>query len=161
MRAGIIIANIVGWPVIQIAIAKAMLRVPAELFDHDSFFFVPREWEQDGALYRRYFAIRKWKSLLPDGAAWLGGLSKKRLPGRDSHSLRVFLVETRRAELAHWCMLFCAPVFFLWNPPWACAVMALYAVVANLPCILAQRYNRLVLIRLLRRPVPSVALPGD
>ena len=45
----------------------------------------------------------------------------------------------------------CAPVFFLWNPWWADLVMVAYALAANLPCILAQRYNRLRFQRLLAR----------
>ena len=69
---------------------------------------------------------------------------------RDSSYLAQFLLETRRAELAHWCMLCCLPLFFLWNPPWACLVMTAYALAANLPCILAQRYNRIAIDRAVR-----------
>ncbi len=64
--------------------------------------------------------------------------------------LEQFLRETRRAEVAHWLMLLCVPLFFLWNPPWARLVMVAYALAANLPCILAQRYNRIVLYRVVR-----------
>ena len=39
--------------------------------------------------------------------------------------------------------------FFLWNPCWADLVMVAYALAANLPCILAQRYNRSRFQRLL------------
>jgi glycosyl-4,4'-diaponeurosporenoate acyltransferase len=98
-------------------------------------------------LYRDWMGVRRWKSRLPDGAPWLGGFAKKRLFARDTEYLRHFVLETRRAEVAHWCMLGCLPVFFLWNPPWACGVMSAYAVAANLPCILTQRYNRLALHR--------------
>jgi glycosyl-4,4'-diaponeurosporenoate acyltransferase len=42
-------------------------------------------------------------------------------------------------------------VFFLWNPWWGDAVIIVYAIGANLPCILAQRYNRLRLRHLLAR----------
>jgi glycosyl-4,4'-diaponeurosporenoate acyltransferase len=45
-------------------------------------------------------------------------------------------------------MFFCFPVFFTWNPPWACWVMVGYAIFANAPCIIAQRYNRLILTKL-------------
>ncbi|MCF7734052.1 MAG: hypothetical protein K9N23_20380 [Akkermansiaceae bacterium] len=43
-----------------------------------------------------------------------------------------------------------------WNSWWADAVMAAYAIAANLPCILAQRYNRLRLRRLLARSIEPV-----
>jgi glycosyl-4,4'-diaponeurosporenoate acyltransferase len=29
-------------------------------------------------------------------------------------------------------MLACLPVFFVWNPPWACWTMTVYAIAANL-----------------------------
>jgi len=47
-------------------------------------------------------------------------------------------------------MLLCTPVFYLWNPPWACVVMTLYGFAANLPCILVQRANRIKIERILR-----------
>jgi glycosyl-4,4'-diaponeurosporenoate acyltransferase len=143
-------ANIMGWPVIHVGVSFVTLRLPQKLFAHDTWLTVPRRWERDGRLYREVFAIRAWKSMLPDGAPWLGGFAKKRLHQRDPCYIARFLAETRRAELAHWCMVCCLPVFFLWNPPWACCVMTAYALAANLPCILAQRYNRIVLVRLLR-----------
>jgi len=142
-------ANILGWPVIHVVTAKIILGMPLERFASTRTPYAVRRWEQDGDIYRRYFLIRRWKPLLPDGGPWLGGFSKKRLASRSKDYLRVFILETRRAEFAHWCMLFCFPVFFLWNPPWACMVMAGYAITANLPCIVAQRYNRRVLTRLL------------
>ena len=48
----------------------------------------------------------------------------------------------RRAELAHYPILAFGPVFFAFNPWWLALVMVGYAVVANVPCILVQRYNR-------------------
>jgi glycosyl-4,4'-diaponeurosporenoate acyltransferase len=150
MTALIWTANLVGWPVIHLSMGFFALRLPPHLFAHDTWLTTPRRWERDGRLYRDVLSIQKWKSMLPDGAPWLGGFAKKKLHQRDPSYLAQFLSETRRSELAHWCMLSCLPVFFLWNPPWACCVMTAYALAANLPCILAQRYNRIVLERVLR-----------
>lgn len=44
-----------------------------------------------------------------------------------------------------------APFFFLWNPVALGAAMVVYALVANAPCLLVQRYNRARLLRLLGR----------
>ena len=150
MIAAIWAANLLGWPLIHLAIGLAALRLPPHLFARDSWLTAPRRWERDGRLYRDKLAIRKWKAMLPDGAPWLGGFAKKKFSTRDPSYLAQFLLETRRAELAHWCMLCCLPLFFLWNPPWACLVMTAYALAANLPCILAQRYNRIALDRAVR-----------
>lgn len=149
MIARIWAANILGWPLIHLSVSFLALRLPAWFFERDNWLTAPRSWESDGIVYRNVLAIRSWKSMLPDGAPWLGGFRKNKISQRDSAYLRTFVEETRRAELAHWCMLCCLPIFFLWNPPWACLVMTVYAVAANLPCILAQRYNRIVLIRVL------------
>lgn len=148
MSALVWVANLAGWPVIHVSLAAVFIRLPLERFRDDTWLTAPRHWEQEGQFYRDHFAIRAWKRLLPDGAPWLGGFAKGKLSRHDAAYLGEFLRETRRAEVAHWCMLGCLPVFFLWNPPWACWVMTLYALAANLPCILAQRYNRLVLARI-------------
>src|SRR5579871_3793604 len=150
MTALIWAANLLGWPLIHLAFGFLALHLPAHLFAQDNWLTTTRRWERDGRIYRDWLAIRKWKTLLPDGAPWLGGFAKKRVFSRDSSYLARFLLETRRAEWAHWCMLCCLPFFFLWNPPWACMVMTAYALAANLPCILAQRYNRMTLDRTVR-----------
>ena len=55
--------------------------------------------------------------------------------------LERFVVETRRAEATHWLVLAAGPFFVLWNPWGLALVMVAYAVVANVPCLLIQRYN--------------------
>jgi glycosyl-4,4'-diaponeurosporenoate acyltransferase len=144
------VPNLIGWPVIHLAASFLALRIPSRILARDTWLTAPRSWEQDGQMYRDWLAIRKWKSFLPDGAPWLGGFAKKKLLKRDPVYLAQFLVETRRAEIAHWCTLACLPIFFIWNPPWARWVMTVYALTANLPCILVQRYNRIALTRMAR-----------
>jgi glycosyl-4,4'-diaponeurosporenoate acyltransferase len=144
------VANVLGWPVIHMVIAYVALQWPQGCLERDSWITAPRRWERKGHLYRDCLAIRRWKRLLPDGAPWLSGFSKKNLRARDPIYVARFLVETRRAEIAHWCMLACLPVFFLWNPLWARWVMTGYAFAANLPCIVVQRYNRFALDRMVR-----------
>jgi glycosyl-4,4'-diaponeurosporenoate acyltransferase len=152
MTALVWAANVLGWPAIHMTICFAVLRIRSQAFAYDTWLTAPRCWERDGNMYRDWFAIRKWKSLLPDGAPWLGGPAKKKLLSRNPAHISQFLIETRRAEIAHWCMLACLPFFFLWNPPWARWVITGYALAANLPCILAQRYNRFLVRRMARRP---------
>lgn len=158
MTALVWAANVLGWPVIHMTIGFVVLRIPSQAFARDTWLTAPRTWERDGNIYRDRFAIRRWKSLLPDGAPWLGGPAKKQLLNRNPARISQFLIETRRAEIAHWGMFACLPIFFLWNPPWACWVMATYALAANLPCILAQRYNRFLLRRIAHRPKPRTSV---
>ncbi len=111
-----------------------------------------RKWKvfaQEIWLYENFFQIRRWKKKLPDGGAWFrGGFHKKKLTSRDPRYLEEFIRETCKGELTHLAVLACTPVFFLWNPPWASAILVVYMLIANVPCILTQRYNRPWLIRI-------------
>ena len=82
-----------------------------------------------------------------------GGVSKRRIPGRDAASLQRFVVETRRAEYGHWAAMACGPLFVLWNPPLVAALMVGYGIAVNLPFIAIQRYNRARVARVLDRRV--------
>lgn len=150
--AWIITLNVFGWPIVQFALAWSFTCMPASWFHPGT----ARSWEEGGRVYERSLAIRKWKDRLPDAARWFsGGFAKANLRGREPDYLQRFIRETWRGELCHWAALAFTPVFFLWNPLWADGVMVGYAVVANLPCILVQRYNRARFQRLLARPVPA------
>jgi glycosyl-4,4'-diaponeurosporenoate acyltransferase len=146
--AWVVALNLAGWPVIQFGLAWAFTRMPVAWFSPPA----SRAWEQGGRFYERVFGIKRWKDRLPDAARWFGGgFAKGTLATLQPDYLQRFIRETWRGELCHWFALACAPVFFLWNPWWADLIMTGYAVGANLPCILAQRYNRLRLRRLLNR----------
>jgi len=148
MIFALIAANTVGWLVVQLGIAAMATRLSDGWFARDGWLLRVRGWER--GFYRRWLRIRRWKRWLPDGAPWVGGrFRKKTLEGRDTAYLGRLVVETRRGELAHWWMLACFPVFFLWNPRWAWWVMGAYALAANVPCVVVQRYNREVAGRLL------------
>jgi len=79
------------------------------------------------------------------------GFPKKRLRERSPEFLAAFARETCRAELAHWLVILGGPLFFLWNRPGVGALMVAYALAENLPLIIAQRYNRARLLRVLGR----------
>jgi glycosyl-4,4'-diaponeurosporenoate acyltransferase len=149
-NGAIIAANITTWPVLQLAIAWSFTKMNPRRFAKDYRIYRVQRWEVH--LYRRWLMIRRWKRMLPDGAIWVSDSSRKGvMSGYDTAYLRRFAAETRRSEAAHWLMLACFPVFFLWNPHWAWSVLALYAMAANIPCILVQRYNREIVRRLLVR----------
>lgn len=126
-------------------------RLPTDRLAHDTVLTRLRPWERRGRTYER-LGIRRWKDRLPDaGAVFRGGASKRALPGRSSADLLRFAAETRRAELVHWQIPLVTPLFALWNPPALFAAMAGYAVVANAPCLVIQRYNRGRILRILER----------
>jgi glycosyl-4,4'-diaponeurosporenoate acyltransferase len=127
-------------------------RLPPRWLDHDSWLLRRRGSEHDGRFYDRVLHIKRWKDALPEaGAVFRGGFSKRRVTGHDREYLERFVVETRRAELTHWAILALGPAFFVWMPWWLALAMLGYAIVANVPCVLVQRYNRARLERMLAR----------
>jgi glycosyl-4,4'-diaponeurosporenoate acyltransferase len=130
------------WAGASAAVGYAGHRLPASVVRRDTPLTVVRRGERGGRIYER-IGIRSWKSHVPEaGALFGGGVSKRSLPGRDDLSLLDFAAETRRAELVHWTLLVIAPLFALWNPwPLALAMVA-YGLLANLPFVAIQRFNR-------------------
>lgn len=142
----IVTLNCAGWPMIQVGLAWFFTRMPAEWF-HAPSKLAGEEW-----LYRHVFHVRRWKDSLPDAAGWFaGGFAKRSLATAEPDYLMSFIRETWRGELCHWCALAFVPIFFLWNPWWADLVCLAYAIAANLPCIIVQRFNRLRMLKLLGR----------
>lgn len=151
--AHVVAADAAVWASWSAAVGYAAHRLPAHRLDHDTALTRLRPWERRGRAYERLH-IRRWKDRLPElGAVFRGGVSKRSLRSAGTPDLERFARETRRAELVHWAIPIVTPVFALWNPPWLLLAMVAYAVIANLPCLLVQRYNRGRLLRLIERRV--------
>ncbi|MBN1308891.1 MAG: hypothetical protein JXA18_13290 [Chitinispirillaceae bacterium] len=147
-----IILNVAGWLFLHMLIAFGATRLSRRLFHENQWLYRIRSWEKDGALYRRLFNVTQWKGLLPDGAAWFrGGFAKKKMDATDQEYLDLFVKETCRGEFTHWIVIAVSPLFFLWNGRLAGGIMITYALAANLPCIIVQRYNRPQLLRILAK----------
>ena len=147
----IVAVDAAAWAAVQVGSGYLVHRRPEQAL-REGWLFRERGWERDGRFYVDRLHIRRWKGLLPEaGAAFDGGFDKRRLRGRDAEALARFVQETRRAELGHWLALAAGPLFFLWNPWPAGLLLQVYAIVANGPCILSQRYNRLRVQRALAR----------
>lgn len=137
------IINLVAWFVLHFAISALCFYIPLSYFLKEKRLFRIAKWEQDGKLWDKLFAVKRWKKHLIDGSSIVKkSYNKSYLHGTDTQSLRIFLAETKRAELTHWLLIVPAPLFFLWNPLWAGWVNVAYALLANIPFIVTQRYNR-------------------
>lgn len=90
-----------------------------------------------------FWKIRVWKDWVPElGSFFKDGTTKRNLQSLNHEGLVAFRRETCRAELAHYLFMVILPVFFFFNPSYLILAMVVYAVVANIPFILIQRYNR-------------------
>lgn len=138
-----IVVDVLAWGAFHALTGYAAHRLDDRRLQEDGWLLRQRPFEQGGRWYRRRLHIHRWKDTVPDaGDLFPGGLSKRELPAFDRAGLERFARETRRAELAHWWAMACGPVFVVWNPPLAAALLIAYGVLVNLPFIAIQRYNR-------------------
>jgi len=145
----IYILNILIWLFIHLTIAYWATLLPFEKFTKNNFLFKIKYFETT-KFYEKYFLIKRWKHLLPDGASlFKRGFKKKRLMTKEKDYFLRFMLETRRGEFAHWLVILFSPVFFIWNPFIFGVVNIIYSLIANLPCIFVQRYNRIRFSKLL------------
>lgn len=148
----IAIINVVLWLVIHLSIAYIATSLPERLINVNSKLYNEIKWEKGGKIYDDLFRIRRWKELLPDGSAlFKKGFRKKRMVSMNKEYVERFILEICRAELTHWIVILFSPLFFIWNPWWAGLIMIVYAFAANMPCILAQRYNRIRFRKMLEK----------
>jgi glycosyl-4,4'-diaponeurosporenoate acyltransferase len=147
-----IVVDVIAWGIFHTATGYAAYRLDESRLSRDGWLLRPRRFETAGRWYRRWLRIHRWKDKVPEaGAFFRGGVSKRQLPAFDVAGLELFARETRRAELAHWWSMCCGFVFVLWNPRLAAGLLVGYGVVANLPFIVIQRYNRSRIQALLER----------
>ncbi|WGL52609.1 hypothetical protein P5P86_02010 [Nocardioides sp. BP30] len=134
--------DVLAWGAFHSLTGLAAHRLGAARLAHDGQLLRIRRFEEGGGWYRRRLHIHRWKDRLPEAGGLFGGVSKRHLPTYDVEGLALFARETRRAELAHLWAMACGPLFVLWNPPLASALLIAYGVLVNLPFIVIQRYNR-------------------
>jgi glycosyl-4,4'-diaponeurosporenoate acyltransferase len=135
--------NAIAWFLLHMGSSYVITQLPTKWFNPSTFWFRTFKWEQEGKIWDQLFAVKTWKKKMPDGAAWFKkGFAKKKLSNRSPAYLERFVQETCRGEAAHWILLPASFLFFLWNPFYIGIIMVIYALIANAPCIVIQRYNR-------------------
>ena len=147
-----IVLDFAAWFLIHIGLSVFTYKLSDSYFKTDKVIYVTREWEQNGLIYEKIFRVKKWKHLLPDGAAiFKKGFTKKNIVSKETKYFDKFILESRRAEFTHWLTIFSAVLFFFWNSFSIGLIMILYAFLSNLPCIISQRYNRSRLKKILKK----------
>ncbi|SHJ10291.1 glycosyl-4,4'-diaponeurosporenoate acyltransferase [Parasporobacterium paucivorans DSM 15970] len=93
-----------------------------------------------------------WKKRLPDGGKYMKrGYEKKKMKDFSQAGMEKFLTESCRGEATHLLAIMPFWVFGLFTPGYVVPIMLVYSLAVNLPCIIAQRYNRPRIIKLMNR----------
>lgn len=124
--------------------------LPRRWFDGGRFPYRCYKWEKQGKLYTR-IGIERWKKLVPDMSRFLPDMVKKEVdPAAVTASQVELLVqETCVAEAVHTASILLGLGALWLCPGWGGVVLWLiWFLLANLPFILIQRYNRPRLMRL-------------
>lgn len=130
------------WSVTQMSLSHLFTKVPRSFFDTYHYWFRTFSFEKEGQLWNRLFFINKWKMYIPEGE-WLNNniYNKHVLRPLAQENIYKMIIEMRRAELVHWFSIL-PVIVFVRAPKYIKTINILYALLANLPIILTQRYNR-------------------
>ncbi|MBO1212233.1 glycosyl-4,4'-diaponeurosporenoate acyltransferase [Staphylococcus nepalensis] len=138
-----IIYNALYWFVIQMIIAQLGTYISRKCLENGHIYFKSWPIEQEGQLWQKVVKVQYWKNHLPDGQRINSTIISKSNFDKSSHAdeVRQFILETRRAEFVH--LLSIVPVIvFAKSSSSVKMINLVYVVIANVPCIIVQRYNR-------------------
>lgn len=132
----------VYWSVTQLSLSHLFTKVPRSFFDTYHHWFKTFPFEQGGQLWNRLFLINRWKGYIPEGECLNKNVYNKHvLKPLTQESVYKMIIEMRRAELVHWLSIL-PVIVFVKAPKCIKTINILYALLANVPIILTQRYNR-------------------
>ena len=149
----IFLANSIFWISIHFLSGFISHIINPKFYTLENFIFKPRFWEMNGKIYTKIFFVKLWKDKLPEAGELfrINPFNKKRLVSREEKYLERFLLETCRAEFSHLLPIIFFPLCIFFNPPIGIWINLAYVILANLPFIIIQRYNRIRFNRVLKR----------
>ena len=124
---------------------------PSQFFDI-KFWRKTFKFEKNGAFYEYYLKISLWKDLIPQFSKMFHfGFKKDRIPVKDIAHYELFVIETIRAEITHILLIVFSPLYYTVIPKNWAAFYVIASVIANIPCIAIQRYNRIRILKIISR----------
>lgn len=147
----VVLLNSGFWVIVHFASGLMVHIIPDSFYAINNPLFSVKMGRYESYMYRHIFRVNFWKDKLGEAGTFLGihPFSKKKLASDKVDYIERFILETCRGEFAHILPLLLYPLCLFWNPWPGNVIMALYALTANIPCIVVQRYNRIRLIKLL------------
>lgn len=152
-RSEIIIVNfmlLIVWHIIILILSRIL---KDSYFDPKKIMYLEYKWENNGKFYINILKIKKWKDKLPQYVP-KNGFSKRHLRCISKLSkeyIEKFIIETCRAEWNHMmcCMYWVVAVFT--NSGLCGLFFSIVSIVANLPFLIIQRFNRIRLNNLIKQ----------
>ena len=139
-------AIMVIWQFVCLILCKIL---PIKIFDHKKLIYRIQPWENNGDFYVKFLKIKKWKDCLPQYTS-KNGFSKKHInfnKNTDLSYINEFITETCRAEWNHLACCFYFLFAFMVNSLKNAIIFSFIPILANLPFLLIQRYNRARLLK--------------
>lgn len=125
-------------------------RLNEKTFDYRKNIYKSKKFENNGKFYVKYLKIKKWKDKLPQYVS-KNGFSKRNINLKqvgDKKYFEKFLIETCRAEWNHLVCCMYAVISLLINKFPFSMIFSIIPVMANLPFLVIQRYNRIRFLNL-------------
>ncbi|MFQ3708756.1 glycosyl-4,4'-diaponeurosporenoate acyltransferase (plasmid) [Staphylococcus equorum] len=109
----------------------------------DIIYFRSLDFEKEGQLWQKLFKVQYWKNQLPDGQRINSNIVSKAAfdTSSNTHEVSQFILETRRAGPSI-SIFYITAIAFLNSSKSIKIINLVYVIVANVPCIIVQRYNR-------------------
>ena len=157
----IILINFLLMALWHLSILFLCMKLDSSFFDPRKFLYTARKWEKKGKFYTSVLKIKKWKDKLPQYVC-KNGFSKRSLNSKmDKQYMEKFIVETCRAEWNHFmCSMYWVVSIFLNSSIYA-VIFSLIPILANLPFLLIQRFNRIRLCRLIKHSCHNQSVLQD
>jgi glycosyl-4,4'-diaponeurosporenoate acyltransferase len=135
--------NLLIFILYSVGITYFSTKIPASAFTRNQWLFKVRKWERDGQIYQRLLNVKRWKGSLPELSDFIKSVfPKKQIKEYSQKYFQAYFAESCRSELTHWCIILSTFLFLFWCDFKTYALIALIAVILNLPYVIIQRYNR-------------------
>lgn len=138
--------------ILSIIVTFISTKLPERYYDYRTWIYKERKWEKNGEFYQHVFKVKRWKDHMPEIADFIKSAFPKNSIKEFSHEyIEKFLLESCRAEFAHWCIILSSIIFLVCQGTAAFVFILLAAILMNAPFIIIQRYNRPRIIRIMKR----------
>lgn len=133
----------------------ATIKFPTSTFDVSKEMYSPKSWEHSGRFYKDKLKINIWKDRIPQFVG-KDGFSKRHLTDVSIEYLDEFIMETCRGEWSHRKSCLSIIITMLINPLLIGLFFSFLIILANVPCLMIQRYNRFRLQTLRKRRLREI-----